>query len=239
MKAYVLNLKRRPDRLAHMQAVLPPELDAEYTTNWDIPMDGQTMDDAALEPYGLFPWQIESDNKWWRRPLKKGEVGCAIGHWACWQRALRTKDDVFLFFEDDIVPVEGFTRRLTDGLQRLANFDPDWGLLYLGRHGLEPDEPALDGIVRPGFSYCTYGYALTRAAITKVLTTAYDQAIIPADELLPALYLDHPREDVRQRYPKLLRAYAFEPPLVTQLSRDIAGTDTEDSDFIGAPPLLF
>jgi len=232
MKAYVLNLKRRPDRLQHMRAVLPTELAVEYTTDWDIPMDGQTIDDEALKPYGLFPWQIESDNKWWSRPLKKGEVGCAIGHWSCWQRSLQADGDVFLFFEDDICPVEDFTQRLAEGLQRLAAFDSGWDLLYLGRHGLEPDEPAIDGIVRPGFSYCTFGYALSRAAVAKVLATAYDQAIIPADELLPALYLDHPREDVRRRYPKILRAYAFEPPLVTQLSRDLAGTDTEDSDFI-------
>jgi hypothetical protein len=60
----------------------------------------------------------------------------------------------------------------------------------------------------------------------------YDQALIPADELLPALYLDHPRPDVRQRYPKSLVAYAFEPPLVTQLTRDAWGTDTEDSVFV-------
>jgi glycosyl transferase, family 25 len=68
--------------------------------------------------------------------------------------------------------------------------------------------------------------------LAKILATGYDQALIPADELLPALYLDHPRPDVRQRYPKSLVAYAFEPPLVTQLPRDAWGTDTEDSVFV-------
>jgi collagen beta-1,O-galactosyltransferase len=54
------------------------------------------------------------------------------------------------------------------------------------------------------------------------------------DEFLPALYMDHPREDVRRRYTKRLRAYAFEPPLVSQLPKDEAGSDTEASDWVTA-----
>jgi collagen beta-1,O-galactosyltransferase len=33
-------------------------------------------------------------------------------------------------------------------------------------------------------------------------------------------------------YPKRLRAYALEPPLVTQLPKDEAGSDTEASAFV-------
>jgi glycosyl transferase, family 25 len=43
--------------------------------------------------------------------------------------------------------------------------------------------------------------------------------------------MDHPREDVRSMYPKRLRAYAIEPPLVAQLPKDEAGSDTETSAF--------
>ena len=62
-----------------------------------------------------------------------------------------------------------------------------------------------------------------------MLTSGFDRALILVDELLPALYLDHPRADIRSLYRKRLRAYALEPPLVTQLPKEEAGSDTEAS----------
>jgi collagen beta-1,O-galactosyltransferase len=87
------------------------------------------------------------------------------------------------------------------------------------------------GIVRPGYSYCTYGYLLSPSGLRAVLNSGFERALIPVDELIPALYLDHPREDIRLLYPKRLNAYAFEPPLVTQLPKEEAGSDTEASAF--------
>ena len=75
--------------------------------------------------------------------MKKGEIGCAVSHWLCWQRSLETDDDLFLYLEDDVELAESFLLRLEDALQRLTAFDPQWGLLYLGRHAQGPDEPAL------------------------------------------------------------------------------------------------
>lgn len=58
-----------------------------------------------------------------------------------------------------------------------------------------------------------------------------------ATGLLPALYMNHPRPDIRALYPPRLRAYALKPPLVTQLPKDEAGSDTEASAFVTASPL--
>jgi collagen beta-1,O-galactosyltransferase len=68
---------------------------------------------------------------------------------------------------------------------------------------------------------------LSASGLAKVLGVGFERAIIPVDELLPALYMPHPREDVRRRYPPRLNAYAFDPALVTQLPKEIAGSDTE------------
>jgi collagen beta-1,O-galactosyltransferase len=65
-----------------------------------------------------------------------------------------------------------------------------------------------------------------------VLNCGFERALIPVDELIPALYMDHPREDIRSLYPKRLRAYALKPPLVQQLPKDEAGSDTEASPFV-------
>jgi collagen beta-1,O-galactosyltransferase len=95
---------------------------------------------------------------------------------------------------------------------------------------------AAHGLVRPAYSFCTFAYMLSARGLDKVLDAGFDQDIIPVEKLLPALYLDHPRPDVRRRYPRRLAAYAFEPPLVLQLPKDVAGSDTEATAFVAPPP---
>jgi glycosyl transferase, family 25 len=105
---------------------------------------------------------------------------------------------------------------------------------YLGRWALDPgaDIAAGNGLVRPAYSYCTFAYMLSTAGVAALLGSGFERDIIPVDEKLPALYMPHPRADVRARYPPRLRAYAFEPPLVMQLPKELAGSDTETSEFL-------
>jgi glycosyl transferase, family 25 len=87
-------------------------------------------------------------------------------------------------------------------------------------------------VVEPGYSHCTFGYLLSRGALGRLLAVGLERAIVPIDEFLPALYCDHPRPDLRARFSRQLGALAFDPPLVTQLPKQQAGSDTEDSDFV-------
>lgn len=236
MQTYVVNLRRRPDRRARMERVLPARWTAQFTSDWDGPMDGQSIDPDDLPGFELYPWQIPSDNPWWSRPLKLGEIGCAISHWMCWQHAEADGADVALILEDDAVLAENAAARFADSLARLSAVDPAWDLLYLGRWALDhEDDTVAPGIVRPGYSYCTFGYALSASGLAAMLRSGFERALIPVDELIPALYLDHPRADIRVLYPKRLRAYALEPPLVTQLPKEEAGSDTEASAFVPKP----
>jgi glycosyl transferase, family 25 len=235
VRTFIVNLKRRADRRQRLESSLPSILDAEFTTDWDGPLDGEGISAASLGGYGLFPWKSESANFWWNRPLKKGEVGCTISHLRCWERAVARGDRRFIVLEDDVIFVDGFTHKLLDGLARLDAIDVAWDLVYLGRVPIEPSSAITHGIVRPGYSHCTYGYALTLGGATKLLAAGLPQALIPIDEFLPAMYIDHPRNDVRRRYPATLAAYAFEPAIVLQLPKTIAGSDTEDSAFINWP----
>ena len=236
MNVFVVNLARRPDRLARMKRVVPSAWNAEYTTYWPGPLDGASIKPGDLNGFGLFPWEIESDNEWWSRPLRLGEIGCAVSHWLCWKRAGELAADCTLVLEDDVKLSAGLERgpELDLRLAALQAVDPNWDLVYLGRWALEPEseEHVGDGLVRPGYSYCTYGYVLSAAGLAKVLEVDFERAIIPVDELLPALYMPHPRPDVRRRYPPRLSAYAFEPPLVKQLPKDLAGSDTEATAFV-------
>lgn len=231
---YVVNLKRRPDRRERMTGLLPTEFKAVFTSDWDGPFDGHEIDVVTLQRRGfrLHDWPIESNNPWWSRPLKLGEVGCALSHLACWQHAVSTDRSVFVFLEDDVTLAPSFTDLLLHGLREIAQYR-QFQLVYLGRFPLEPDrEPVSPGFVVPGYAHCTFGYVLTRQAVTAVLDARLGRAIIPIDEFLPTMYIDHPRPDIRVRFPKRLTALAFEPPIVRQLPKTEAGSDTENSAFV-------
>lgn len=217
-----------------MEAILPPDLPVMFTSDWAMSFDGHELDPERLLRQGFrpFPWRIQSDNPWWSRPLKRGEVGCALAHLACWRHAATCTDaSLILVLEDDAVLEVDFLERLLGGVRRLRHHRAPFHLLYLGRHPIGLDTPSLDGFVSPGYSHCTFGYLLTRHGLEIILATGLDQSIVPVDEFLPALYVDHPRADVRARYPRRLTALAFSRPFVRQLPKHEAGSDTEDSEF--------
>ncbi|MEV6236735.1 glycosyltransferase family 25 protein [Lentzea sp. NPDC051838] len=235
LRCYVINLPRRQDRRAWIQRSLPPELPVTFASDWADLFDGRKLTQTGLEAsgYKLFPWQIESDNEWWNRPLKYGEVGCSLAHLACWRDALLHGTEPYtVVLEDDAVLPDNFLAGLLDGLEDLARNELHFDLLYLGRFPLEPSHDARPGFVVPGYSHCTFGYLVTRNALDLLLAAELEHAIVPVDEFLPALYIDHPRADLRARFPKQLAALAFEPPLVRQRPKDEAGSDTEDTDFV-------
>lgn len=237
LRTYVVNLRRRTDRRKRMEEILPDRLRPRFSSDWDGPFDGffLTAKEVSRLGHRLFPWQIASDNPWWNRSLKLGEIGCSLAHLACWEDAeAKGSEPYVLVFEDDVVLERDFLTGLQEGLRRLEAAELSFDLLYLGRVPLRSDTPSgVDGFVVPGYSHCTYGYVLSRSGLEHVLASRLGEAVIPVDEFFPALYTDHERLDVRARFPRCLNALAFEPPLVTQLPKDLAGSDTEESPFLG------
>jgi collagen beta-1,O-galactosyltransferase len=216
-----------------MERILPQALAATFTADWDGPFDGRDLSSERLERSGLklFPWQIPSANSWWARPLKLGEIGCTLSHLACWEHAAGHREPYILVLEDDVVLAPGFLSHLLLQLAVLERRQVHFGLLYLGRFPIGPDRPAGAGVVYPGYSHCTFGYLLHQSALPVVLGARLGESIIPVDEFLPCLYTPHPRPDLRARFPPSLTALACEPPLIRQLPKKVAGSDTEDSDF--------
>src|SRR6266571_3451410 len=214
MRTYVINLRRRPDRRAHMEQMLGrlrssilrrasdfahicPDgtLDVVFTTDWKGPLDGKQMDRNSLRGFGLLPWRMACSNQWWSRPLKKGEIGNSISHWRCWKDAASRDESRALVFEDDAVLTESFLDKFSQAVRTLDSRHRDWDFLYLGRlrRDIPPtplgrDVPIDDGLVRPGYSQCAQAYMLTRAGLEKILSVGFENHLIPVDEFLPALY---------------------------------------------------
>src|SRR5262249_53211318 len=161
----------------------PPDLPVTFTSDWTGPFDGRDLTLTLLDAngYKLFPWQMESENPWWSRPLKYGEIGCTLSHLACWKHAAATGDEDFVvILEDDAIVPPTFLAALLTGLRQIVSRDP-FDLLYLGRFPLEPqrDQPVIAGFVSPAYSHCTYGYLLTRPALDALLAAHVERAIVP------------------------------------------------------------
>ena len=231
MNVFVVNLARRPDRRARMERILPRELVASSTRPTG---PGRSTAPRSSPPtsrgFGLFDWEIDSHNEWWNRPLKLGEIGCAVSHWLCWQRAsdaARRRARWCSRTTSTLVPRHrGRARRAPRGADAL---DPDWDLVYLGRWVLEPDSDVRGhpGLVRPAYSYCTFGYMLSAAGLAKSSTSASSARSSPSTSCCRRSTCRTRARTSAGATRRGLNAYAFDPPLVTQLPKDVAGSDTE------------
>jgi glycosyl transferase family 25 len=233
----VIGLPRRQDRRARLESALSRLPDARplFAADLGAVVDWRNWSPADLEDLRrrVFPWCDPTDtiNPWWQRHLKLGEIACTLSHWNVWTYAHRQGLNGIVVLEDDARPETGFEdyARL---LAALDAEDPAWDLLYLGRARVTPDRGLRGQFVLPGFSYHTHAYALSARGLVKALATDVAHAIIPADELLPAMYMAHPRADVRKRFPPTMAAYGLPQDIVNQHPKPQSGSDTEDSPFL-------
>lgn len=180
----------------------------------------------------VFPWRLpKSQNPWWNRDLRLGEIACALTHWNIWNYAYAQSLSKFIVLEDDAQLRLGFAT-FEQTIDCLTSKYPTWDLLYLGRERVEPDRAKIGEFTQPGFSYCTFGYVLTRKGVSSLLKTSLPDSIIPVDEFLPAMYLKHPRNDVNARFPSQLSAYGLKIDLVEAQEESKFGSDTESSPFL-------
>lgn len=115
IKFYVINLDRSRDRFAHISWQMK-SLNIEFTRITAI--DGMNLSDEEVRAY---PYR-------YYRPLTKGELGCSLSHYKCWQRIQQDQVDYGVIFEDDVILDE----HLLEFLQKLRQeTEPNWDILKL------------------------------------------------------------------------------------------------------------
>ena len=238
-KIFIVNLERRVDRRAEMEARLselnlPEEVQSKF--EFFPAVDGSTIDEDFMKQgnYGVWDdWKnTEIPLHFYQRDIRKGEIGCALSHVNIWKRVVEEGLKEVLILEDDA----GFGRHFKYLFQRALDFcrhvkaEDKWDLLYLGRNGMTPDVIQIRNYLSmPGFSYCTHGYMVTLSGAKKLLSVGFEQDIIPVDEFLPAMFQQHIRGDIVDHFalPEPIWAYAVTPNVVHQV--DYSDSDTECS----------
>lgn len=228
MKVYVINLRRRTDRGQSIsQELLRVGVD-DWAFGADIgcEFDGLCIK-QELARYSFFPWKINSQNEYWNRNINVGEICCVLAHHCVWKHAFISGEPWCLVVEDDAVFKSNMPDIVSGAVLSLCTSHPDWDILYVGRERLGADTGVGGGIVRPGYTYGTHGYALSRAGLYKLLNSNLLDSIMPLDEYLSATFCQHPRVDVSGYVNVRLQGFALESDCVWQDDR--LGSDIEGS----------
>ena len=240
-KTYVINAPKRPDRKKLFEdEAKKAKLDYEFTTDWLENKNGEDITPLWLKENNIEiykNWNMsddidysneESHTPWWKREMTQGEIGCAISHWAVWKNC--DDLDYITVLEDDALFNSDMKLREYNMVDKLNTMDIEWDLLYLGRVpqdcALEKEGP-LPNLMIPKFTYCTYGYTLSRRGVQKLREYGFHKGkIIPSDELLTSTFFPHHREDIRKIISPTMRAFSFKNLLITQRSFNEVGSDT-------------
>jgi len=179
------------------------------------------------ESYGISlydGWNI-GKNEWWSRNVTSGEAGGMCSHIKVWEDAYENGYENILVLEDDFNPNESFDFNL---LETISGYD----LVFLSRilqsshSGVYDMDWGDPNFVKPGYSYQTHSYVLSKEGIRKLVETNVNtlkKNIIVSDEFLPATYTWHPREDIRNLFYRNMNAYAYRNNIIGQDRFEAAG----------------
>jgi len=173
--------------------------------------------------FAVFDEWLGTDHSAYQNPIKTGEIACAIGHYMGWKAFSKSKYKYALILEDDAVWEEDIVKELKEFIQ--FNKKDKSNIFYLGRIVLKPNHTRYDGFdelkelkgeewvtdryTRPVFSYNLQSYVLDRKAVTTILDSEPEKALMTPDDIVPAFYTDHRHEKIRKRFPKKLKALAL------------------------------
>lgn len=232
MRVIVINRASDSSRKKTMKAWLPKAWEVSFLSDLGLDYDGASPKTLSGKFACSFEWRIDSENPWWRRPLKYGEIGCSLSHREAWKICAKSEKPM-LVLEDDVEGAVDIDLKLEACRSQLEIIDPEWDLCYVGRVQLALDQEFIcEGFVRPGYSHCTYGYLLTPGGAKVLLDGKIEQNMMPVDEYIPAFYIEHPRADVRSTISQKLNVLAVQPDLILQRAKNRAGSTTEATKYL-------
>jgi GR25 family glycosyltransferase involved in LPS biosynthesis len=123
-KIFIINLKRRPDRLEHFLKK------KEYLPEFEIfeAIDGQQLKLDNTNNLLYFDNKILENHLIKKiKGLKVGEIGCFLSHYFIWKKIIELNKSC-LIFEDDANPCNDFSNKLNNILEKGTpdNFDILW-----------------------------------------------------------------------------------------------------------------
>ena len=141
-KIYVINLKRRPDRLEKFFHGIAP-----YVIDINKIEVVEAVDGPAVRP---------------DLGKEAGKWGCTMSHKRIHKLILERDDEKILVLEDDCEFFEGFEEKFTSSLEDLPS---NWDMFYLGGNLWVPPVRIKNDIHKIVKCYTTHAYAVTKSFV--------------------------------------------------------------------------
>jgi len=243
---YCVSLNRLEKRRKGMIELLTPFAD-EFDVYFLDAIDWEDFSIQEFHDEGFFAyehWKLEtSNNKWYSRDVKMGELGCMVSHYLIWNH-IYSNHDRALILEDDCHFPNGI-EKFIEGLNRANKFmnQNDCDIFYLGcwpHVGFE-GEKIDDHIEKCNMIYTTHSYIVTKDSAKELFSSGIKENLIAADDYLSSTFCEHPREDIRNLYTnRKLKAYRLIDDVTDQnvshnpknSSYSISDSEIERSSFI-------
>ena len=216
MKVKVISLSRRLDRRERFTAS-----HKDFSFEFFNAVKGSSLLYTDLAQMGITP-----SYKWrdpiLKRRLTRGEVGCALSHIALWQECVDTQEN-YLILEDDVA-----LQRLPT-MERLEQLATVHGFVYLTYREMGAPAQFANNFVIPDYPYWAAAYVISPRCAEFLLAAQPKTNLIPVDEFLP-VQLKRWNADASHG-----PALAFDPPIATQISRSVLGSDiepTSEEDYV-------
>ena len=239
MKIFIINLKRRDDKLVRIKdRISKIELDKYYEIEIFNAIDGIEINKEYLIQNN-YKISLDWNDNLHRRPMKWGEIGCAISHYQVWNKIIEQNLESAIILEDDVIFKSDFINNLKEILDSLEN-NKELGkceMVYLGRKVFNKvEESVSEKLVKPNFSYWTLGYILKKGGATKLIESGYNKNLIPVDEFLPYMYGKNSISNYNiidlNNNKKRLITYALKEDIIHPENQAFRESDTERSETI-------
>lgn len=160
MTAFLINLDRHPDRLAAAQARLAQ---AGVKTARVAAVDGAALSPAARRAAVARLHALLARG----RLYTPGQIGCALSHHAVYRRMAAENIPAALVFEDDFLPLPGFSASVAAAEEAADTSRPQ---VFLFSDGTQPPLPRADGaFTRATCGDCSEAYLITLPAARELL----------------------------------------------------------------------
>lgn len=204
MKKFVINLKRRQDRLKKFFENNPSLVDTHIF---------EAIDGKNLTLDKLHSMDMDTDRNYIyqfrNRKMTKGEIGCFLSHYKVWQICVDLNEPIIVL-EDDAVLINA--EKLNES--KIKNILKQYGYLNMGRKENYPELIQIinDELEISYYAFDMHAYAITPKAARILINSHIEKNIVPVDEYLP-------------RMSKLINAVAYSQPIFYQY-----GIQEENSD---------